>query len=145
MPGNPLAQINHSLTRKKGAVRGLHYQHPPHAESKLVMCLRGRAFDVAVDLRPDSPTFLTWHSVELSPGNRNAFSIPEGCAHGFQALEENTELLYLHTEYYTPPSEGGLNPTDPRLGIAWPLPITEISERDRSHPVLGPDFPGVRL
>ncbi len=141
----PLAQINHSITRKKGAVRGLHFQFPPHAETKIVMCLRGRAFDVAVDLRPDSPTFLAWHGVELAPENRNAYCIPEGFAHGFQTLEEDTELLYLHTEYYSQAAESALNIADPRLGIDWPLGITEISERDRSHAFIGPDFAGISL
>jgi dTDP-4-dehydrorhamnose 3,5-epimerase len=141
----PIAQINHSLTRKKGAVRGLHFQRPPHAETKIVSCLRGKAFDVAVDLRADSPTYLRWHAVELSPGNRNAFWIPEGFAHGFQALEEDTELLYLHTEYYAQDAEGALNAADPRLGIEWPLAFTEVSERDRSHPFIGTGFEGIRL
>ncbi|MDQ3000913.1 MAG: dTDP-4-dehydrorhamnose 3,5-epimerase family protein [Fibrobacterota bacterium] len=141
----PIAQINYSITLKKGAVRGMHYQLPPHAETKIVMCLRGRAFDVAVDLRQDSKTFLRWHGIELSPGNRNAFCIPEGFAHGFQTLEDDTELLYLHTEYYSQPVEGALNAADPRLGIAWPLSITEISERDRSHAFLSSAFTGIRL
>lgn len=141
----PLVQINHSITRKKGAVRGMHFQYPPHAESKIVMCLRGKAFDVAVDLRSYSPTFLRWHGVELSPGNRNAFCIPEGFAHGFQTLEDETELLYLHTEYHAQPGEGALNVADPRLGIVWPLAITEISDRDRSHAFITPGFAGIRL
>jgi dTDP-4-dehydrorhamnose 3,5-epimerase len=141
----PLAQINHSLTRKKGAVRGLHFQHPPHAETKIVMCLRGRVFDVAVDLRPESPTFLRWHGVELSPGNRKAYWIPEGFAHGFQTLEEDCELLYLHTEYYAPAVEGALNAADPRLAIDWPAAISDISDRDRSHAFIGPGFAGVSL
>jgi dTDP-4-dehydrorhamnose 3,5-epimerase len=140
----PMVQINQSLTRGKGALRGMHFQHPPHAETKIVTCLRGRVYDVAVDLRPDSPTFLRWHGVELSPGNRNAFCIPEGFAHGFQALEEESELLYMHTEYYHQPAEGALNAIDPSLGITWPLPVSDISERDRSHAFIAPGFAGVR-
>lgn len=140
----PIAQINHSLTRKKGAVRGLHFQYPPHAETKLVSCLKGRVFDVAVDLRPESPTYLRWHGEELSPKNHKALCIPEGFAHGFQALESDSELLYLHTEPYVPGVEGALNVNDPKLAIAWPLSITEISDRDRHHPFIGPDFRGMR-
>lgn len=141
----PIVQINHSLTRSKGAVRGLHFQFPPHAETKIVSCLRGRVFDVAVDLRAGSPTFLRWHGVELSPEGRNAFFIPEGFAHGFQALEDESELLYLHTEAYAPSSEGALNAMEPRIGIAWPLEMTGISDRDRSHPPLDPAYPGICL
>lgn len=141
----PIAQINHSVTRQKGAVRGLHFQYAPHAETKIVSCLKGKIFDVAVDLRPDSPTFLHWHGEVLSADNRQALCIPEGFAHGFQTLEEDSELLYFHTDYYAPTAEGALNVADPRLGIAWPLPITELSERDRAHPFIGSEFTGVRL
>lgn len=139
----PIAQINHSVTRCKGVVRGLHFQYPPHAETKIVSCLKGEIFDVAVDLRADSPTFLCWHGEVLSAENRKALCIPEGFAHGFQALEDDCELLYLHTECYTPTAESALNVTDPRLNIAWPLPIAELSERDHAHPFIGPDFAGV--
>ncbi len=141
----PIVQINHSITRKRGAVRGLHFQYAPHAEAKIVSCLRGSVFDVAVDLRPDSPTFLKCHGTVLSAANRTAYCIPEGFAHGFQTLEEDAELLYLHTEYYEQPMEGALNVSDPRLGIAWPLPFSEISDRDRNHPFLTTGFAGVRL
>jgi dTDP-4-dehydrorhamnose 3,5-epimerase len=141
----PIAQVNHSVTRQKGALRGLHFQHAPHAETKIVSCLKGKVFDVAVDLRPDSPTFLHWHGEVVSAGNRQALFIPEGFAHGFQTLEEDSELLYFHTDYYVPAAEGALNVADPRLGIAWPLPITELSERDRAHPFIGPEFAGVSL
>lgn len=141
----PIAQINHSVTRQKGVVRGLHFQHAPHAETKIVTCLKGKVFDVAVDLRPDSPTFLQWYGEVLSADNRQALYIPEGFAHGFQTLEEGSELLYFHTDFYAPMAEGALNVADPRLGIAWPQPITELSERDRAHPFIGPEFAGVRL
>lgn len=138
-----IVQINHSLTRAAGAVRGLHFQRPPHAEMKLVRCLRGRIWDVALDLRAGSPTFLEWHAEELSGTNARMLVIPEGCAHGFQALEDNCELLYLHTSPYAPSAEGGVRPDDPRLALPWPLPLRELSERDRRHPPLGPDFAGL--
>lgn len=141
----PIAQINHTLTRKKGAVRGLHFQHPPYAETKLVNCLKGEIWDVAVDFRHGSPTFLQWHGEILSAENRKSLLIPEGCAHGFQALTEDCELIYLHTAAYHPEAEGALNVADPRLNIAWPLPIGDLSERDRAQPFLGPDFPGIVL
>lgn len=141
----PVAQINHTLTRNKGAVRGLHFQYPPHAETKLVSCLQGEIFDVAVDLRSDSPTFLHWHGSVLSAQNRQSLLIPEGFAHGFQTLSEECELIYLHTAAYHPESEGALNIADPKLGIAWPLAITEISERDRNHKLIEQDFQGITL
>jgi dTDP-4-dehydrorhamnose 3,5-epimerase len=140
-----IVQINVSRTRTMGAVRGLHYQRPPHAEMKMIRCLKGRVWDVAVDLRPDSPTFLKWHAEELTQENARMMVIPEGCAHGFQVLEKESELLYLHTARYAPKSEGGLYCQDPRLGISWPLPIAELSERDRRHAPLSPDFKGVLL
>lgn len=143
--GKPIAQINHTLTRKKGSVRGLHFQNPPHAEAKLVSCLHGEIFDVAVDLRRDSPTFLYWHGVILSAQNRSSLLIPEGFAHGFQTLTEDCELIYLHTAAYHPESEGALNAADPRLGIAWPLAITDISERDRNHKLIEQDFQGIQI
>jgi dTDP-4-dehydrorhamnose 3,5-epimerase len=143
MGGRRVVQINHSLTRAVGAVRGLHYQHAPHAEMKVVRCLKGRVFDVAVDLRRGSPTFLKWASCELSPDMPRAFVIPEGCAHGFQVLEPDSELLYLHSAYYEKSAEGGVRFDDPRVGIAWPLAPTDLSERDRSHPLLARDFAGI--
>lgn len=141
----PIAQINHSLTSQRGSVRGLHYQRPPHAEMKLVSCLRGEVWDVAVDLRAGSPTFLQWHAERLSPGNACALLIPPGFAHGFQALTEDAELLYLHSAAYAPGAEAGLNPLDPCLALPWPLPVGEMSERDRSHALLTASFEGVHL
>jgi dTDP-4-dehydrorhamnose 3,5-epimerase len=141
----PIAQINHTLTRQKGAVRGLHFQHPPYSETKLVSCLKGEILDVAVDLRANSPTFLHWHGEILSAANRKSLLIPEGFAHGFQALSEDCELIYLHTAPYQPGAEGALNVRDPKLNIAWPLPMTDISERDNNHPFIGPDFQGIIL
>lgn len=138
-----IVQINHSRTSTVGAIRGMHFQRLPDAEMKLVRCLKGRVWDVAVDLRADSPTFLKWHAAELAPENARMLVIPEGCAHGFQVLEPESELLYLHTACYTPEAEGGVRHDDPRLGIAWPLPVTDISPRDMGHPLVGPDFSGV--
>lgn len=140
-----VAQINHSHTIKKGVVRGLHFQYPPHPEAKVVSCLRGEVFDVAVDIRKGSPTFLRWHSEILSPENRKSLLIPEGFAHGFQTLTENCELIYLHSEPFHPQVEGGFHVADPSLGIVWPVTITEISERDAAHPFIGPDFEGIML
>lgn len=140
-----ISQINHSMTLNVGAVRGLHYQHSPHAEMKIVRCLKGRVFDVAVDLRQGSPTFLKWTAVELTPENHLAFVIPEGCAHGFQVLEEGSELLYLHTAFYTPAAEGAIRFDDPAIGVSWPLTPTDLSARDLSHAYLKEDFKGVVL
>lgn len=141
----PVAQINHTLTKRRGAVRGLHFQHPPHAEAKLVTCIRGKVWDVAVDLRAGSPTFLRWYAAELSAENGRALLIPEGCAHGFQALTDDCELLYCHSAFYEPRSEGAVNVLDPRLGVEWPEPITEQSARDRAADALPSDFHGLEL
>jgi dTDP-4-dehydrorhamnose 3,5-epimerase len=138
-----VAQINRSVTRAVGAVRGMHYQNPPHAEMKLVRCLRGRVWDVAVDLRAGSATFLQWTARELSADNNAMLVIPEGCAHGFQVLEENSELLYIHTAFYAAEAEGGISPGDSAVGISWPLPIVDLSERDQSHPPLTSAFTGI--
>lgn len=141
--GKPIAQVNRSLTRKRGSVRGMHFQRPPHAEAKLVTCLAGRVFDVAVDLRRASPTFLHWHGEVLSADNHRSLLIPEGFAHGFQALSEDCQLLYLHSASYQPGHEGGLHPQDPELAIAWPEPVAELSARDAGHPFLDEAFDGV--
>ncbi|MBP6189165.1 MAG: dTDP-4-dehydrorhamnose 3,5-epimerase family protein [Azonexus sp.] len=138
-----VVQINHSRTHAVGAVRGMHFQHPPHAEMKMVRCVRGRVWDVLVDLRAGSPTFLHWHAEELSPDASRMLVIPEGCAHGFQVLEADSELLYLHTAFYTPPSEGALRYDDPLLAIPWPLPVTDLSERDKTHALLSNNFIGL--
>jgi dTDP-4-dehydrorhamnose 3,5-epimerase len=140
-----IVQINHSLTHSVGAVRGLHFQNQPNAEMKIVRCLKGRVFDVAVDLRQGSPTFLKWTAVELTPKTGLAFVIPEGCAHGFQVLEEDSELLYLHTEFYTPDAEGAIRFEDPKINVDWPLAPTDLSARDLSHPYLKEDFKGIVL
>ena len=140
-----IVQINHSTTHSVGAVRGIHFQNPPHAEIKIVRCLKGRVFDVAVDLRHGSPTFLKWTAVELTSENHLALVIPEGCAHGFQVLEEDSELLYLHTAFYTPNAEGAVRFDDPRIGVNWPLEPTDLSARDLSHPHLKENFKGIVL
>jgi dTDP-4-dehydrorhamnose 3,5-epimerase len=132
------------LHGQKGTVRGLHFQHPPHAELKLVSCIRGEVFDVVIDIRTGSQNFLRWHGEHLSAGNNRALLIPEGFAHGFQALSDDVELIYCHSApYAATAAEGGLNPQDPKLGIDWPLPIVELSVRDTQHPRLDGSFAGV--
>ena len=141
----PIAQVNHTLTQEVGTVRGMHFQHAPHAEIKLVTCIRGAVWDVALDLRQDSPTFLHWYAEELSPDNQTALLLPEGVAHGFQVLESNSELIYCHSEKYQPQSEGGLHPLDPCLAIKWPLDVHGLSDRDRTQPFINNAFAGVAL
>lgn len=143
--GRSIVQINRTLTRETGTVRGMHFQRPPASEMKFVSCLQGEVFDVAVDLRPGSSTFLAWHGERLSAANGRTLAIPEGFAHGFQTLTPDCVLLYLHTAAYTPSAEDGLNSLDPRLEISWPLPVAEMSERDAALPHVGPDFVGVVL
>ncbi len=141
-----ISQINRSFTAQKGSVRGMHFQTTPFAETKLVSCLRGEVFDVAVDLRSGSPTFLQWHGEILSASNQRSFLIPEGFAHGFQTLSVDCEMLYLHTQKFDPASSSGVNPLDTRLAIAWPLPITEtteMSDGDRHRPMMLPTFEGL--
>jgi dTDP-4-dehydrorhamnose 3,5-epimerase len=139
----PIVQINHTSTASRGTVRGMHFQHPPHAETKFVSCLRGAVFDVAVDLRKGSPTFLCWHAELLSADNYKTLVIPEGFAHGFQTLTDDCEMLYFHTASHQPRAEGGLNAQDPLLAIAWPLPVARLSPRDAMHPLLSTEFTGV--
>ena len=141
----PIAQINQTLTQKRGVVRGMHFQRPPHAEMKLVTCLRGTIWDVAIDLRAQSPTFLQWHAEELSAANHRALLIPEGFAHGFQTLTDDCDLIYLHSMAHTREAEAGVNPKDPMLSIGWPLTITDLSARDAQHPMLDRQFKGFEL
>jgi dTDP-4-dehydrorhamnose 3,5-epimerase len=141
----PVAQINRTKTVGRGTVRGLHFQHPPHSEMKFVICLRGKVFDVAVDLRADSPALLKFHTQILTEDTPLALLIPEGFAHGFQSLTDDVEMLYLHSSPYIAASEGGICPTDARLGIVWPLEISEMSDRDANHPKLDGSFNGVKL
>jgi dTDP-4-dehydrorhamnose 3,5-epimerase len=138
-----IAQVNRTLTMSKATVRGMHYQVQPSAETKIVSCLRGAIFDVAVDLRRGSRTFLGWHGELLSAVNRRSLFVPEGFAHGFQTVVDDTEVLYFTTAAYDPTAERGIHPRDPRVDIAWPLPIGQLSERDAAHPPVGPEFDGI--
>jgi dTDP-4-dehydrorhamnose 3,5-epimerase len=136
-------QLNHSVTYEQGALRGMHFQLPPYREIKMVRCIAGAVYDVIVDLRKDSATFLQWFGVELSAQNKKMLYIPEGFAHGFQVLAPNSELIYHHTEFYTPGAEGGVRYNDPLIDIQWPLAVTVISERDAQHPYLDENFKGI--
>ncbi len=141
--GRRIRQINRSFTAELGVVRGLHFQYPPSAETKVVSCLRGEVFDVAVDLRAGSKTFLQWHGEHLSADNRRSLLIPEGFAHGFQTLVDDCELLYLHTAPYDADREGGYDALDPKIGIDWPLAISRRSPRDEGLPTVPDDFEGI--
>lgn len=141
----PIAQINHTYTSRRGTVRGMHFQQLPHSEMKLVSCIRGKVWDVAVDVRSGSKTFLRWHAEELSADNRRAMLIPDGFAHGFQTLSDDVELLYCHSAAYCAEAEAGLNARDAGLAVDWPLEITELSDRDARHPMLNFQFTGVAL
>ncbi len=134
-------QVNHSVTLGIGSIRGLHFQPPPAAEAKLVSCLVGRAFDVAVDLRRGSESFLKWVAIEIDEGT--SFYIPDGCAHGFQAMTDEVQLIYQHSAYYVPESEGGVRFDDPAIGISWPIPVGTVSDRDRSFPLITGSFEGI--
>jgi dTDP-4-dehydrorhamnose 3,5-epimerase len=145
LQGKPIRQINRTRTQTKGTVRGLHFQHPPYSEAKIVTCLKGAVWDLAVDLRQGSSTFLKHHAVLLTEDDCQSYLIPEGFAHGFQTLTSDCEMLYLHTADYNAEAEGALNALDPRLEIDWPEPITERSERDASHAILTGTFHGISL
>jgi dTDP-4-dehydrorhamnose 3,5-epimerase len=140
-----IVQINHTLTYKKGVIRGMHYQNPPHTEAKIITCTHGEIYDVVVDLRKDSPTFLEWHSEILSATNQNSLVIPEGFAHGFQTLSKECNLLYMHSNFFTSESEAIFNVLDPRLAITWPIKITEMSERDKYSPMMSDIFEGIEI
>lgn len=145
LQGKTIRQINRTLTQNKGTVRGLHFQYPPHAETKIVTCIKGQVWDVAVDLRRGSSTFLQHHAVLLSEDNHQSYLIPVGFAHGFQTLSPDCEMLYFHTADYNAEAEGALNACDPRLAINWPQPISDRSERDKNHTMLTDDFHGMDL
>lgn len=136
-------QFNQSWNIKQGTIRGMHYQIPPFQEVKLIRCIRGAIFDVIIDIRKGSPTFLQHLAIELSEENNTMLLIPEGFAHGFQTLRDNTQLLYHHTEYYKPNSETGLRFNDEALNISWKLPVSVISERDQNHPLITQNFKGI--
>jgi dTDP-4-dehydrorhamnose 3,5-epimerase len=128
-----VVQINNSLSKDKGTLRGIHYQLNPKAETKIVRCIKGSLWDVIVDLRPDSPTFLQWFGETLSAENRRMMFVPKGFGHGFITLEPDTEAIYLVTEFYSPEHERGLRWNDPNIGIEWPIEPVIISEKDKNH------------
>jgi dTDP-4-dehydrorhamnose 3,5-epimerase len=130
-----VVQANLSYNRTKGTLRGMHFQHAPYAETKLVRCVRGAILDVIVDLRPDSPSYKRWVGVELTAENRRALYVPEGFAHGFQTLVDDAEVMYQVSQIYTPSAEGGVRYDDPAFGIIWPLPPTEMSPKDQRWPL----------
>lgn len=132
------AECNISYNLKKGTLRGMHFQSAPYAQAKLVRCTRGSIYDVAIDLRPDSPTFRRWAGVELSADNRLMFFVPAGFAHGYQTLEDDTEVFYQVSEVYTPSHSGGVRWDDPAFGVTWPREVQVINERDDDYP----DFNG---
>lgn len=139
-----IVQINHSLTIQKGTIRGLHYQLPPACETKIVRCVQGKVFDIMVDLRQNSATFLQWYGFELAKDSQRMVFIPDGFAHGFQTLTDNSELIYLSSEFYNLQYERGLRFNDPALAIEWPFPVTVISAKDKSHPFIGDNFKGIK-
>jgi dTDP-4-dehydrorhamnose 3,5-epimerase len=136
-------QLNHSVTYQKGSIRGMHFQVAPYHEIKMVKCIAGAVFDVIIDLRKNSPGFLKWFGVELSASNRKMLYIPEGFSHGFQCLADNCELIYHHTEFYTPGSEAGIHYQDPMINIQWPLAAGVVSSRDLGHAFLDANFKGI--
>ena len=140
-----IKQINITLTKKKGTIRGLHFQLPPHSEIKMVSCIKGKIFDVIVDLRKNSKTFLQTYSEILSEKNQKSLIVPRGFAHGFQALEDNCEILYFHSENYNSDYEDGIKYNDPQLSIKWPKNITNISKRDDNFKLILENFKGLKI
>ncbi|UWU89970.1 dTDP-4-dehydrorhamnose 3,5-epimerase [Bradyrhizobium sp. CB1015] len=141
----PVVQINNSLTTKAGTLRGMHYQLPPAAETKVVRCVRGALYDVIIDLRPDSSTFAQWYGAELSAENRLMMYVPRGFAHGFLTLTEDVEVFYVVDAFYNPEAERGIRFNDPRFGVNWPSAPVEVSEKDRNWPEFNPAFHGIEL
>ena len=138
----PIVNVNHSYTQKTGTIRGLHFQYPPDCEVKIVKCLRGAIWDCIVDIRKGSPTFLQWEGIELTESNNRMIYVPEGFAHSFQSLTDDVEIAYFVSNYYAPNNEGGLRYDDPALNITWPVTVTEVSARDKEHPLLNENFEG---
>jgi dTDP-4-dehydrorhamnose 3,5-epimerase len=138
-------QFNHSFNRYKGTVRGMHFQQAPYAETKLIRCIQGAVYDVAVDLRKDSPTFLQHFGMELNEENMLSVLIPEGFAHGFQTLQHNSALIYHHTQFYTPNADAGIRFDDSALNIDWPLPAVMVSDKDRSYKMIDNNFKGITI
>ena len=143
--GKEIVQVNHSVTIQKGSIRGMHFQQPPMAETKIVKCLYGAIFDVIIDMRKHSATFLKWHGEVLSGENMKMIYVPEGFAHGFQCLEQNSEIVYLVTQFYSPIHEKGVRYDDPAIGISWPLEVTDVSKKDREYRLLDSNSCLVRL
>lgn len=133
-------RMNNSKSTIVGTIRGMHYQPPPFQEAKLLRVIHGSIWDVALDLRKDSPTFGKWSGVKLTAENRKLFYIPPGCAHGMQILEENTEVIYLCSNYYSPKHERGVRWDDPKFAIEWPIKATVLSEKDAKHPFFDPEY-----
>lgn len=143
LDGKIINQINHTHTKKSGTVRGLHFQYPPHSETKFITCIKGEVFDVAVDIRSKSSGFFQYHAEILTADNRKTLVIPEGFAHGFQTLTDDCEMLYFHTAPYVADSEGGLNALDPLISIQWPRVISDQSEKDKNQSMLLENFKGL--
>lgn len=138
-----IVQINHSISMVKGTFRGFHFQHTPFVETKIIRCISGAIVDIVIDIRKNSPTFLKSFQIELSSDNYKMLLIPEGMAHGFQTIEDNSQLLYMHTEYYNPDYEDGIRYNDPLIDIILPIEISAISERDSEFANLDPNFKGI--
>ncbi len=145
LKGEKVVNVNFSRTAKKGSLRGMHFQYPPDTETKLVRCIRGRVLDVIVDIRKGSPTFLKHVAVELSADRMNLLYVPKGFAHGFQTLEDDSEIMYLVTQYYSSENESGLNAFDPKLKIDWPLEVADMSDKDRNRSFISDDFDGIAV
>jgi len=141
----PIVNVNHSYTQKAGTIRGMHFQHAPDCEIKIVKCVRGAIWDCIVDIRKDSPTFLQWTALELTDNNHRMIYVPEGFAHGFQSLTDDVEIIYFVSNFYAPNNEAGLRFDDPALNIQWPVEVTEVSARDREHTLINDSFQGVTL
>ena len=142
---NTFIQMNHSGTKTVGSIRGMHFQYPPYSEIKVVKCIKGAIFDVLIDLRKDSPTFLQWQAVELNVENMQSVYIPEGFAHGFQTLTDDAEIIYLVSNVYNKESEGGIRFDDPAIAIKWKVPVTIMSEKDLGIPYINSTFKGIKL
>jgi dTDP-4-dehydrorhamnose 3,5-epimerase len=146
IPGiGEIVQVNQSITALKGTVRGMHYQLPPYAEVKVIKAIKGSIFDVIVDIRRGSPTFLKWYGRKLSLHESIMMCVPMGFAHGFQSLEDDSEIIYFVTQYYSRSEERGIRYNDPIIGIEWPVQVTMISEKDRGNPLLAGTFEGIDL
>ena len=138
-------QANHSGTEGVGVIRGMHFQHAPYCEVKLVKCVQGSIFDVIVDVRAGSPTYLQWFGAELSADNKRMMYVPRGFAHGFQTLSDYSEITYMVSEFYNKESEGGVKYDDPVVNIKWPLPVSLVSDKDMKIPQISESFTGVIL